>query len=613
MSNTINFKIQNSSIELMDVASFEKIQPNGRAYYLGDYYDVYFKLKNYGVLSLGEELERVFLSFREEQKNLDQILDVQLDENWFSTTLSENNFYINRFSLLIIKHIFLFNYIKKGRDAIFIFDTPSSVRFTKQILKANGLKVQDVLINWLSFHNIKRTLSIFYLYIRSMIDEISYLYSLQSIRKKLDLKPIKKNHERNFIFSWITPTTFNNKSPWTFDSYLGKIPNYLKKKKNDVIFIGKPFGIINNRKNYIEHIIRNEDKCFFIYDFLSTLDILKSYLKMFKVFKLFSKKLVLQDIKLTKILRNQIIYEAFNARNAQAHFFYYILKNLKAQAPNIKNIFVPFENQNWERVLYYSSKIFISNVKVIGIQFFYFSEKYTSLLYSPKTSKNGFTPDVTVASDYFSAKLFRENGHKKVVIGGNYRHEYETNLTPKHVNNIEIIQKKLNPILLCACPIDYNDSLELLIKSIEVCEGRDEIKLMVMFHPAMSSEQKKMLLNTVKSKLNLRNLPDIFDRSGSNIRDAILILYSTSSIPYEAVYNKVLPIHVKSDIGLSGNRFPSSLSLCFCDPITGRNLIKRCLEDATFYKKHLNQMIDFCVENKFIRAEPSVLDSLIKG
>src|SRR5262249_46315565 len=104
--------------------------------------------------------------------------------------------------------------------------------------------------------------------------------------------------------------------------------------------------------------------------------------------------------------------------------------------------------------------------------------------------------------------------------------------------------------VLAACPMDFQEALELTCKAIVATAGLDGVALVVNFHPMTDAEFRAKIRGRAAQAGDCRHVSFREESAKALLSDVDVLLYNSSSASFEAAAAGVPAIFVASDIGL---------------------------------------------------------------
>ena len=231
---------------------------------------------------------------------------------------------------------------------------------------------------------------------------------------------------------------------------------------------------------------------------------------------------------------------------AKALLYDVMIRNMKRCGICPELIVHTCEGHNWEQVMTWSVRRHMPKTKVIA----YENVVFTRMLLSMYPAKSEFDirplPDRIVTNGHFYQDVLIQEGWppNKIRIGGALRHNYLWEEKRTRSNIRRKLSSKLPVRVLVATPIGFSDSVELVEITCQAFGGDRRFEVIVKCHPAVDSGKVKAELPTTATYKNI-----VFRKT--DIKDLLptvdILLYSYTSVCFEALQHGVLPINIKTE------------------------------------------------------------------
>lgn len=245
------------------------------------------------------------------------------------------------------------------------------------------------------FKVLRLTLTLFFLIVKSFYLKLIFHKELDEIRRlSVDRK---FNLLRTFCYSW------KNSASDTFWGDL--LPALVGNPENPLLVIYDPgFSVIYSRKAY-----QPEFRNFPYFIFLDLKSILKSYLRLIKQgFSSHTWKgdLNIKGKEITKIIENTFQFELLAPSALTVLAFKNALENL-FKLIEVNRIYIPFENNPWEKMCYFAREKSKQNMEIVGYQHATVQEGATNYRLSQYEASRGYYPDIIFTVGLYTKKLLK--------------------------------------------------------------------------------------------------------------------------------------------------------------------------------------------------------------
>ena len=189
-------------------------------------------------------------------------------------------------------------------------------------------------------------------------------------------------------------------------------------------------------------------------------------------------------------------------------------------------------------------------VRIIGCQHAPFPQMYLNYFPSRRCIAQDQLPDQVVSIGPVYHRIFQEYGYKEEVVkeGAAFRYKYLFGLTPLAAPDPRCV--------LIATSISYEESMELVYKTLAYFCRRSEYQVMIKFHPKLARQHH--LLGRVLHMLNCPELPAhvrvVQEGMETLLSKTGVVFYNFTAVCYEAMARHIPMVFVCSDIWLNMNK-----------------------------------------------------------
>jgi UDP-N-acetylglucosamine 2-epimerase len=233
-----------------------------------------------------------------------------------------------------------------------------------------------------------------------------------------------------------------------------------------------------------------------------------------------------------------------------------------------------------------------NNTQVYAYQHFPIAKNYLTCYPSQNIIESDLFPYI-LTSDRYWANCLNSVGCKKHSTLGNFRFqviEQNSNIKPKSFLNR--LEKKA---ALCACSIQFEDSIELIAKTIEILKLLDKefslrLKVNVNFHPLMPKNQIDFIQQSFSKDQNFINWS--LKKADDLLQDAFLVFYNSNSICFNAAALGIPSVYIFSDTQINLDRISEiSISGTSLEAIA-KEIAKLC-KDSNLYAQKCGDFYKF--------------------
>lgn len=376
-------------------------------------------------------------------------------------------------------------------------------------------------------------------YIRA--DQRSLESNRKQIRSRQKIKPssVFSGEDTILFFTWVDRRSFAPDASYT-DIYFGPMPHMLQDNGYLIGFVPRVLYTIPFDEA-VEKLIKTGETFFFPEQYISQNDMevckkrQNSYIPDIQnsssLKDLFIDPLVAEHISETKnSMVDNLVFEP-------------LIKSMRERGIYPAKIIHPCEGHCWEQALTWSVHHHMPGTKVIG----YDNVTFSRMVLSMYPAKNEFglrpIPDRIVTNGPLYKEILIKEGWppERVRTGCALKHTYMWKNPP-----VEAQETHISPPIriLVATAIGVGDSVELVAKASEAFGGDTRYEVIIKCHPLVNSEEVK---HYVGKKANNTNI--MFKKSPINelLPSAHILLYTYTTVCYEAMMYGVVPVCVKSE------------------------------------------------------------------
>ena len=394
------------------------------------------------------------------------------------------------------------------------------------VLQNEDVFLYDMLINEFPnriYGHKKNTFSTQIKFIYKII--LSFIY-YQIVAMVCSLIPRKIN-EYDYIFR----TYFDDRNigPPLREEYLGPLVDDLS-KNNKVICV---FSLLGTSRYLIKYLACRKTGSFsatLIESFLTPTSVAKAHINFLKSKIILQKKIIYKGVNITPLIQKSLDNEYINRRGLHVFLEYEAAK--KVVQLKARKLFMPFENQPWEKVYRIIRDKYNPGLKLAAHQHSSVSLKLLHQFPPINEKKLPVYPDEIFTNGKIFKRLFAEKAHypSKLLEGAAlrmYKHQLNNKFTIKERNN------SLSKNIVYAFSYDVSNYSKIVKTLIDVF-ANSKVTIFLKFHPDYT-------IDYILSKLDFE-LPSNFIVATKysweeiyNIVDAVL--FDDNSIGIEGLIN----------------------------------------------------------------------------
>lgn len=203
------------------------------------------------------------------------------------------------------------------------------------------------------------------------------------------------------------------------------------------------------------------------------------------------------------------------------------------------------EGHSWEHALAWSVKHHMPNTRIVGYDNVTFSLMVLSMFPSQKEYGIRPLPDRLVTNGPLYRDILISEGRPEdqIIAGCALRHTYLWKEQPER-NYINNNKEDVTVNILVATAIGFGDSVELITKAAEAFGGNYDYKIIIKCHPLVNIDAIKIYLGSLLSYDNISFANEPIDLL---LQSADILLYTYTTVCYEALQMGVAPIFVRSE------------------------------------------------------------------
>jgi hypothetical protein len=387
-------------------------------------------------------------------------------------------------------------------------------------------------------------------------DRKAYLQSGKSLLKrlfKIVRRPARKGQiqpcTREFtgpgtilFFTWIDRRSFDQNGRYV-DPHFGKLPEMLKERGFKVAYVPRILTSIP-LPEAIERLGKTGELFFYPNEFVSEDEILHCNRNGRKYRPLIPDESRIGEVPVKRLADEHI--DEGEKKLAKALTYRTLIRNMKDRGIYPNQIIHLCEGHNWEQVMTWAVRRDMPKTKVIAFENAVFTRMLLSMYPAECEMNLRPLPDRIVTNGPSYRDVLIEEGFppEMIRIGGCIRHNYIW----ERIGS-QILPEITTPVcILVATPIGFSESIELVEAAIDAFGADARYKVVVKCHPMLDA---KTLERTVGKKTNSNNVHYVDADIKELIRSSHILLYTYTSVCYEALLHGVFPVNVATECSLN--------------------------------------------------------------
>lgn len=514
------------------------------------YFDIQRALAGHGrQIVAGPLLNEAADAFRDEILNFDQVLKVRSELRWQATDLAERSVYNTAFlhrccSALVLHRVLA----GLEEDLLVIVDDPFLGRRLAGLARQVGRSGDGPFRR--AAHAVRHLADRNGLLVRGLVHRLLFLRafraSRQTVRRHLPFDRPRPSLDV-LIVTWLAPDTFDANAPIDRDTYFGLMPGELRRRGFRVGYLAILTTWVFPLKELLQNVASAYDHVAVPEEVLRWRDTLAivstTLLKPARV----RRRLEAGGVDLTGHLVDELRREWAKPRQLWSLQFFYVGRFL-AEHGAPAAVVHPFENQPWEKTLRLGLNERMPEVRVIGCQHTPISARWFPYFPSRRDLSMGQLPDRVVVIGPLWKQLLAAHGYppEQLDVAPALRYVHLADLQPLRRDTIP----RSGLTVVVAGSIGYSDSLEMVVKALRAIEPLENVRLVVKLHPKMGGTRDWFLQALLRALARETPLPHLTfdDRTVPEVLSgADVVLYTTTSVSYEALAVGIAVVFVQSD------------------------------------------------------------------
>jgi len=529
-----------------------------QVYYLGTRYQDYLSLSDaapndWTVSSVGERLSRTFDNLRDDFINLDEHLaSGRLGCLWDGSDLAERNPFTSDFLVSCSRAVVMLEILEATPDAVFVVDSSCLVFALAAIARRAefSVKIYSSRSAWLlCLENLRDTLG------RRILQGLRWLRTQRQLKTARGGRSPRWPRLADLLMvTWCTPQSFGGETGDSPDSYFGSIPLKLRQSGHTIAWIGNATSWVRPMSELCNTVVSARDPILMPEDVWTILDIVSALLTSLAFPLAVRHRLILRGVDLSPLVRRAILHEMRSTRLSFALLYGKTIKRLAQAGLRPQNIVYLYEHQPWEKLLQRSVRRWMPGTRLVACLHAPMASRYISILPSRIEVTTGRLADRMLVIGEFYRQAFIDVGipASQIAIAGAFRFE---SVFTGHQKPTPIAE----PIILCPCPIEFGEALELTHKTARALLAFPVAKLLVNFHPAMNRQVQTVLRQHVASLLPPERL-EFSDKPATALLPRVCcVVYNASGVVFEASRMAIPAIFIGSEVGIDLDKLPGDI------------------------------------------------------
>lgn len=526
----------------------------GGVWYLGSRYGDLLALEGgWKIETCGARLNRIFDSLKDDFVNLDRHLaSGRLQYLWDGSDLAERSPFTSDFIITCCRALAMLEILTERSGVMIVLDDGDMVQAMGEIAARAGIEVQThgrqptIWKHWVRF--------LLDLGLQRAAQGWRWLRAAHQLKKIRRSKPLRWDALRaadSLIITWNLGNSFGGPSGGNPDAYHGRLPAILKGQGRSIAWLGNSTDWMRSLEEMAETARSAADPVILPQDLWTAGDIIGVLLESLAFPLAVRRCLTLGGADLTPLLRRAVRQEVRSVRLSFALLYGKTVKRLVAKGLTPKTILYPYERQPWELALLVSARRWLPQTQLTGHMHAPLASRYLSFLPSRREVGRSLNPDrMLVIGDHYRRCLVEAGfPEKDISIIGAFRFEGVFAVSA-------VGERTRNRTVLCPCPINFGEALELVRKTAQAVCDLSGVGLLVNFHPAADRSFRGEMERQLESLLPKERVEFSGEPAASLLSRVACVVYNASGVVFEAARMGVPAIFIGSDVGLDLDKLP---------------------------------------------------------
>ncbi len=378
------------------------------------------------------------------------------------------------------------------------------------------------------------------------------------------------------LLTWVDQRTFANGSVLETDRFFGALPAWLRAAGMRFSWLGNPLGPIEPLADAAAGA-RCVERLDLTAALLDAWSLLRAYAVWLALPFALRRRSVIAGVDVTPLVRRAQAIEMRSPRVMFAAQFLGLARGLKRRGLAPRALLYTFENQPWEKMMLAGFRQALPSTMLVGVQHAEIAAGQLGIHPSPDQWRDGTAPDrlVTIGEAFRDRLIAHGAPPERLVVGGALR--YPDILAAPHQARRD--RRSAPRRVLAACPMDFQEALELTCRAVIATAGLDDVVLIVNFHPMVDEPFRASIRERVEQTAESRHVSFAEESAQALLPEIDVLLYNSSSTSFEAAAAGVPAIFVASEIGLDLDPMSGQGGMCCRDTGELRESLVRLLRD----------------------------------
>lgn len=529
--------------------------PPGPVWYLGSRYQDLLALQELAgperrVEACGERLNQLFDAYRDDFINLDRHLaSGRFRALWDLSDLAERNPFTSDFMAGCCRALILLDLLESGKAGMVVVDGPALVHPLAEIARRAG---HAVTVQASAQHPLRGAIR--NIVLRRLSQGWRWWKGLRQARQARAPQPVRWDRLKQadtLLISWCLGKSFGGTDGAQPDAYYGGFPAFLKQAGRQLGWLGNSADWMRGVPEMMATAASAADPVAMVQDLWRPWDLLRALLASLAFPLAVRRHFSLGGRDLTPLLKKAVADELGSTRLSFALLYGFGVERLAERGIAPKMLIHPYERQPWEMALRRAVRRWLPQTELVGFMHAPVAQRYISFLPSREELRRGLGPDRLLVIGEHYRQGFAASGIaiEAIAVAGAFRFAGAFGATVMR-------QQQERPAVLCPCPIEFDEALELVRKTAQALIELPQASLLVNFHPAADRSFRAALETEMQNLLPPERVEFSDQPASALLTRVACVVYNASGVVFEAARAGVPSIFIGSEVALDLDKLP---------------------------------------------------------
>lgn len=416
------------------------------------------------------------------------------------------------------------------------------------------------------------------------------------------------------LVTWADPETFPAGQPKDHDTYYGELPGLLRGRGLSVGWIAVPAWWVYPVAEIHANIAAAHDWVLDAGTCRTRRDAAAFALRSLRPAAKLRGSLTVGGVDIAPLVRRELRLELTKPRQGWAHGFASVGAALQRAGMAPRVVVHPFENQPWEKALRAGIRRHIPGTFVVGYVHTPVPRRWFSFFPSSRDLSRGELPDRVVTMGAAWTELLERAGYpaERLRTGAAFRYPDVLRRLAEPARDAAAVPQAV----LIACSIGLWDSLELVGKTLDAFPEAGGPRVLVKLHPK-TGVAPEALLDRLRASGRIvgPHVEIVHGGVAALVERAGVVLYTTTSVSFEAIAAGVPAVFVESDFWFDIDAGPLDLGLAAAarTPAEIRRVALELLAEAPAVRAERTARDRAAIEHAFAPVAPEAVSAFLDG